>query len=51
MYPFVPGYHLHRIRLPRRTNEVGWWHWVRGREADAGDVLLFQNRLETGSEL
>ncbi len=50
MYPFVPGYHLHRIRYATE-NEVGWWHWVRGAKQIPGDVLLFQNRLETGYDL
>lgn len=50
MYPFVPGYHLHKIRYATE-NEIGWWHWVRGAKQIPGDVLLFQNRLETGYDL
>jgi fatty acid desaturase len=50
MYPFVPGYHLHRIRYTPE-NEIGWWQWVRGAKQMRGDVLLFQNRLETGYDL
>jgi len=50
MYPFVPGYHLHRIHYAPE-NQVGWWHWVRGAKQMRGDVLLFQNRLETGYDL
>jgi fatty acid desaturase len=50
MYPFVPGYHLHRIRYDTE-NGIGWWHWVRGAKRMRGDVLLFQNRLETGYDL
>ena len=50
MYPFVPGYHLHRIRYSPE-NEIGWWHWVRGAKQMRGDVLLFQNRLDTGYDL
>jgi fatty acid desaturase len=50
MYPFVPGYHLHRIRYTPE-NEVGWWHWVRGAKQMRGDVLLFQNRLDSGYDL
>ncbi len=50
MYPFVPGYHLDRIRYTP-GNEVGWWHWVRGAKQMRGDVLLFQNRLESGYDL
>lgn len=50
MYPFVPGYYLHRIGYAPE-NEIGWWHWVRGAKQTRGDVLLFQNRLETGYDL
>ncbi|HVH57908.1 MAG TPA: fatty acid desaturase [Vicinamibacterales bacterium] len=50
MYPFVPGYHLHRIAYAPE-NEVGWWRWVRGAKKLRGDVLLFQNRLESGYDL
>lgn len=50
MYPFVPGYHLHRIPY-EPENEIGWWQWVRGAKRMPGDVLLFQNRLESGYDL
>ncbi len=50
MYPFVPGYHLHRISYTPE-NEIGWWHWIRGAKRLPGDVLLFQNRLESGYDL
>jgi fatty acid desaturase len=50
MYPFVPGYHLRRIAYSPE-NEVGWWRWVRGAKKLRGDVLLFQNRLESGYDL
>jgi fatty acid desaturase len=50
MYPFVPGYHLRRIPYTPE-NEIGWWHWVRGAKQVPADVLLFQNRLETGHDL
>lgn len=50
MYPFVPGYHLRRIPYTP-DNEIGWWHWVRGAKRVPADVLLFQNRLETGHDL
>jgi omega-6 fatty acid desaturase (delta-12 desaturase) len=50
MYPFVPGYHLRRIPYTPE-NEIGWWHWVRGAKRVSADVLLFQNRLETGHDL
>ena len=50
MYPFVPGYHLRRIAYAP-TNEITWWQWVRGAKRMRGDVLLFQNRLESGYDL
>jgi len=50
MYPFVPGYHLHRIPY-RAAHEVGWWTWVMGARRMKGEVLLYQSRLQTGSEL
>jgi fatty acid desaturase len=50
MYPFVPGYHLRRIPYTPE-NEIGWWHWVHGAKQVPADVLLFQNRLETGHDL
>ena len=50
MYPFVPGYHLRRIPYTPE-NEIGWWRWVHGAKQVPADVLLFQNRLETGHDL
>ncbi|HJR57947.1 MAG TPA: fatty acid desaturase [Vicinamibacterales bacterium] len=50
MYPFVPGYHLRRIAYAPE-NEIGWWRWVRGAKKLRGDVLLFQNRIESGYDL
>ena len=50
MYPFVPGYHLHRIAYSPE-NEIGWWRWVRGAKKLPGDVLLFQSRTESGYDL
>jgi acyl-lipid omega-6 desaturase (Delta-12 desaturase) len=50
MYPFVPGYHLRAIRY-RPEHEIGWWQWIRGAKQLRGDVLLFQNREESGWEL
>ena len=50
MYPFVPGYHLRRIAY-EPCNEITWWQWVRGAKRMRGDVLLFQNRLESGYDL
>ena len=50
MYPFVPGYHLRRIRYAPE-NEVSGWEWVRGAKRLSGEVLLFQTRLESGADL
>ena len=50
MYPFVPGYHLHRIPY-QASHEVDWWTWVAGARRMKGEVLLYQSRLQTGSEL
>ena len=50
MYPFVPGYKLRRIPYTPE-NEIGWWRWVAGAKRVRGDVLLFQNRLDTGYDL
>ena len=50
MYPFVPGYHLQQIPY-QATHEVDWWTWVIGARRMKGEVLLYQSRLHTGSEL
>jgi fatty acid desaturase len=50
MYPFVPGYHLRAIAY-RPQHEIGWWQWIRGAKQLSGEVLLFQNRNESGWEL
>ena len=50
MYPFVPGYYLRRIPYSPE-NEIGWWQWVSRAKRIPGDVLLFQNRLETGFDV
>jgi omega-6 fatty acid desaturase (delta-12 desaturase) len=50
MYPFVPGYHLRRIDYTP-ANEIGWWKWVRGAKRVPADVLLYQNRIQTGHDL
>ena len=50
MYPFVPGYRLRHIEY-EPTNEVGWTHWIGAARAIPGEVLLFQNRDETGFDL
>ena len=50
MYPFVPGYYLRRIPY-QPEHEIGWWSWVAGAKRMRGDVLLFENRHQTGWEL
>jgi fatty acid desaturase len=50
MYPFVPGYHLRHIAY-QPENEVGWRHWAVAARRIPGDVLLFQNRHQTGIRL
>ena len=50
MYPFVPGYRLHRVAYAPH-NEVGCWHWIRLAKRVPGDVFLFQNRTESGWEI
>ncbi|HEX5110863.1 MAG TPA: fatty acid desaturase [Vicinamibacterales bacterium] len=50
MYPFVPGYRLREIAF-ETAHEVTWWRWVRAARACPGDVLLFQNRRDTGFDI
>ncbi len=46
MYPFVPGYHLDRIRYAPH-NEMNWWQWIRNAKQLPGEIFLFQNRNQT----
>lgn len=50
MYPFVPGYRLGGIDY-RPANEVSWSNWIAAARAIPGDVLLFQNRDQTGLDV
>jgi hypothetical protein len=50
MYPFVPGYRLREIPY-RPHHEVAWWRWVTGARRVPGDVLLFENRLQSGWDI
>lgn len=50
MYVQVPGYHLNRIRYVT-GNELSWWQWLVRSKRVRGDVLLFQNRDQTGLEI
>lgn len=47
MYPKIPGYHLHLLKQ-ETMNSIRWWEWVVKAKAVRGDVLLFQNRDQTG---
>ena len=48
MVPRVPGYHLHRLQNRETMNCIRWWEWVIRAKTVPGDVLLFQNRDQTG---
>lgn len=50
MYPRVPGYWLHTV-MYRPQNATQWWQWVWRAKQIRGDVLLFQNRNDTGYDL
>ncbi len=50
MYPFLPGYRLHRVAYATH-NEIGCWRWIRLAKRVPGDVFLFQNRTESGWEI
>ena len=50
MYPFLPGYRLHRVAHAPQ-NEVGCWRWIRLAKRMPGEVFLFQNRTESGWEV
>jgi fatty acid desaturase len=50
MYPFVPGYRLREIAYEPK-NEIDWRRWVVAARRIPGDVLLFQNRRQTGFHL
>ncbi|MFO0902355.1 MAG: fatty acid desaturase [Pirellulales bacterium] len=45
--PRIPGYYLHEIARPT-ANAMPWWLWVWRARRIRGDVLLFQNRDQTG---
>ena len=49
MYVQVPGYYLHRIDYVPQ-NQISWWQWLVRSKQVRGDVLLFQNRDQTGLE-
>jgi fatty acid desaturase len=46
----IPGYYLHT--LGRQTqNGVAWWKWLLAAKRVPGDVLLYQNRNQTGLDI
>jgi len=50
MYPFVPGHRLEDIPYSP-ANEVTCWRWIRAARAVPGEVLLFQNRTQSGYDV
>lgn len=46
----VPGYYLHALGRDTQ-NGVAWWKWLWAAKRVRGDVLLFQNRNQTGFDL
>jgi fatty acid desaturase len=50
MYPFVPGYLLHRVPYTP-MNEVAWWRWIPAARAVPGEVFFFQNRDGSGFDV
>jgi fatty acid desaturase len=50
MYPFVPGYLLHRVPYTP-VNEVSWRRWIPAARSMPGEVLFFQNRDGSGFDL
>lgn len=43
----IPGYYLHTVH-EQTTNAVPWWRWLLSAKRVRADVLLFQNRNQTG---
>jgi acyl-lipid omega-6 desaturase (Delta-12 desaturase) len=50
MYPFVPGYRLSAIPYSP-ANEVSCWRWIPAARRVPGEVLLFQNRHQSGYDV
>ena len=50
MYPSVPGYYLHQIDY-KPQNQMAWWQWVWRARRIRAEVLLFQNRDQTGFDI
>lgn len=50
MYPFVPGYRLAEIPYAP-ANEVSCWGWIPAARGVPGEILLFQNRHQSGYDV
>mgnify|MGYP002629823006 CR=1 FL=1 len=48
MLPRIPGYHLHQLQTRETLNCIRWWQWIVAAKAVPGEVLIFQNRDDTG---
>lgn len=48
MLPRIPGYHLHHLQARETLNCIRWWKWIFAAKAVPGEILLFQNRDDTG---
>ena len=49
-FPRVPGYYLHQMDTQSLPNCIPWWKWIWAAKRTRADVLLFQNRNQTGFE-
>jgi 1-acyl-sn-glycerol-3-phosphate acyltransferase len=48
MLPRIPGYHLHQLQSRETLNCIRWWKWIFAAKGVPGEILLFQNRDDTG---
>ena len=46
--PRIPGYHLHQLQTRETLNCIQWWRWIIAAKTVPGEILLFQNRDDTG---
>ena len=46
--PRIPGYHLHQLQTRETLNCIPWWRWIIAAKTVRGEILLFQNRDDTG---
>lgn len=47
-FPRVPGYYLHQLNHRELPNCIPWWKWVWSAKRTRAEILLFQNRSQTG---